>query len=143
MPEFNEKAMQQFNQGLIKEFRENGGKAVSGPFVNAPLLLLTTTGAKSGKPFTTPLVYTKDGDRIVIIASKGGFPTHPAWYHNLKANPTVTIELGKDKFQAKANITKDPERQRLFDAQAKVMPTFNDYQKATTRQIPVIALERM
>ena len=74
MPEFNEKAMHEFNQGLIKEFRANGGKAVSGPFVNAPLLLLTTTGAKSGKPFTTPLVYTKDGDRIVIIASKGGYP---------------------------------------------------------------------
>jgi deazaflavin-dependent oxidoreductase (nitroreductase family) len=143
MPEFNEKAMQQFNQGLIKEFRENGGKAVSGPFVNAPLLLLTTTGAKSGKPFTTPLVYTKDGDRIVIIASKGGFPTNPAWFHNLKAHPTVTLELGKEKFQAKATITKDPERQRLFDAQAKVMPNFSEYQKNTTRQIPVIVLERM
>ena len=143
MPEFNEKAMQQFNQGVMKEFRENGGKAVSGPFVNAPLLLLTTTGAKSGKPFTTPLVYTKDGDRIVIIASKGGFPTNPAWFHNLKAHPTVTLELGKEKFQAKATITKDPERQRLFDAQAKVMPNFNEYQKNTTRQIPVIVLERM
>jgi deazaflavin-dependent oxidoreductase (nitroreductase family) len=143
MPEFNEKAMHEFNQGLIKEFRENGGQAVSGPFVNAPLLLLTTTGAKSGKPFTTPLVYTKDGDRIVIIASKGGYPTNPAWFHNLKANPTTTIELGKEKFQAKATITKDPERQRLFDAQAKVMPTFNEYQKNTTRQIPVIVLERI
>src|SRR5579863_4832683 len=143
MPEFNEKAMHQFNQGLMKEFRANGGKAISGPFVNVPLLLLTTTGAKSGKPFTTPLVYTKDGDRIVIIASKGGFPTNPAWFHNLKAHPTVTLELGKEKFQAKATITKDPERQRLFDAQAKVMPTFNEYQKATTRQIPVIVLERM
>jgi deazaflavin-dependent oxidoreductase (nitroreductase family) len=143
MPEFNEKAMQQFNQGLIKEFRENGGKAISGPFVNAPLLLLTTTGAKSGRPFTTPLVYTKDGDRIVIIASKGGFPTNPAWFHNLKAHPTTTIEIGKEKFQAKATITKGPERQRLFDAQAKVMPTFNEYQKNTTRQIPVIVLERM
>jgi deazaflavin-dependent oxidoreductase (nitroreductase family) len=143
MPEFNEKAMQQFNQGLIKEFRENGGKAISGPFVNAPLLLLTTTGAKSGHPFTTPLVYTKDGDRIVIIASKGGFPTNPAWFHNLKAHPTTTIEIGKEKFQAKATITKDPERQRLFDAQAKVMPTVNEYQKNTTRQIPVIVLERM
>jgi deazaflavin-dependent oxidoreductase (nitroreductase family) len=143
MPEFNEKAMQQFNQGLIKEFRENGGKAISGPFVNAPLLLLTTTGAKSGRPFTTPLVYTKDGDRIVIIASKGGFPTNPAWFHNLKAHPTTTIEIGKEKFQAKATITKDPERQRLFDAQAKVMPTFHEYQKNTTRQIPVIVLERM
>jgi deazaflavin-dependent oxidoreductase (nitroreductase family) len=143
MAEFNEQAMKQFNENLIKEFRANGGKAVSGPFVNAPLMLLTTTGAKSGKPFTTPLVYTKDGDRIVIIASKGGFPKHPAWYHNLKAHPTTTIEVGKDKFQAKAVITKDPERQRLFDAQAKLMPTFNEYQKATTRQIPVIALERI
>jgi deazaflavin-dependent oxidoreductase (nitroreductase family) len=143
MPEFNEKAMHDFNQGLIKEFRANGGKAISGPFVNAPLLLLTTTGAKSGKPFTTPLVYTKDGDRIVIIASKGGFPTNPAWFHNLKAHPTTTIELGKEKFQAKATITKDPERQRLFDAQAKVMPNFNEYQKNTTRQIPVIVLERI
>jgi deazaflavin-dependent oxidoreductase (nitroreductase family) len=143
MPEFNEKAMQEFNQKLIPEFRANGGKVLSGPFVNAPLLLLTTTGARSGRPFTTPLVYTKDGDRIVIIASKGGFPTHPAWYHNLKANSSTTIELGKDKFQAKATITKDPERQRLFDAQAKLMPAFNDYQKATTRQIPVIVLERI
>ena len=143
MAEFNEKAMHEFNQGLMKEFRANGGKVLSGPFVNAPLLLLTTTGAKSGKPFTTPLVYTKDGDRIVIIASKGGFPTHPAWYHNLKAHPNVTLEVGKEKFQAKAVITKDPERQRLFDAQAKMMPTFNDYQKNTTRQIPVIVLERM
>jgi deazaflavin-dependent oxidoreductase (nitroreductase family) len=143
MPEFNEKAMQQLNQNLIKEFRANGGKAVSGPFVNAPLLLLTTTGAKSGKPFTTPLVYTKDGNRIVIIASKGGFPKHPAWFHNLKAHPMTTIELGTEKFQAKAVITTNPERQRLFDAQAKLMPAFSEYQKATTRQIPVVVLERV
>ena len=143
MPEFNEKAMHEFNQNLIKEFRANGGKVLSGPFVNAPLMLLTATGAKSGRPFTTPLVYTKDGDRIVIIASKGGFPTNPAWFHNLKAHPTTTIEIGKEKFQAKATITKDPERQRLFDAQAKLMPAFNEYQKNTTRQIPVIVLERM
>jgi deazaflavin-dependent oxidoreductase (nitroreductase family) len=143
MPEFNEAAMKQFNQNLITEFRTNGGKVLSGPFVNAPLLLLTTTGAKSGRPFTTPLVYTKDGDRIVIIASKGGFPTNPAWYHNLKAHPTTTLEVGKEKFQAKATITKDPERKRLFDAQAKLMPAFNEYQKNTTRQIPVIVLERL
>ena len=142
MAEFNEKAMHEFNQKLITEFRANGGKVLSGPFVNAPLLLLTTTGAKSGRSVTTPLVYTKDGDRIVIIASKGGFPTNPAWFHNLKAHPTTTIELGKEKFQAKATITKDPERQRLFDAQAKVMPNFTEYQKNTTREIPVIVLER-
>lgn len=143
MAEFNVNAMHEFNQSLIKEFRANGGKVLSGPFVKAPLLLLTTTGARSGKPFTTPLVYTRDGDRIVIIASKGGAPTHPAWFHNLKAHPTVTLEIGKEKFQAKATITTDPERQRLFDAQARVMPNFNEYQKATTRQIPVIALERI
>jgi deazaflavin-dependent oxidoreductase (nitroreductase family) len=142
MAEFNEKAMHEFNQKLITEFRANGGKVLSGPFVNAPLLLLTTTGAKSGRSVTTPLVYTKDGDRIVIIASKGGFPTNPAWFHNLKKHPTTTIELGKEKFQAKAVITKNPERQRLFDAQAKVMPNFTEYQKNTTREIPVIVLER-
>ena len=77
----------------------------------------------------------------MIIASKGGYPTNPAWYHNLKAHPTTTIEVGKEKFQAKLVVIADPERQRLFDAQAKVMPNFNEYQKATTRQIPVIALE--
>ena len=145
MEEFraNDKALRGFNDKLIEEFRANGGKVLSGPFVGAPLLLLTTTGAKSGRPFTTPLVYTKDGDRIVIIASKAGAPKHPAWYHNLKAHPTTTIEIGKEKFQAKATITKDPERQRLFDAQAKAMPAFAGYQKNTTRQIPVIVLERM
>jgi deazaflavin-dependent oxidoreductase (nitroreductase family) len=143
MAEFNEKAMHEFNQKLIVEFRANGGKVLSGPFVNAPLLLLTTTGAKSGRPFTTPLVYTKDGDRMVIIASKGGAPKHPSWYHNLLAHPTPTIELGTERFQAKAVITTDPERERLFNAQAKVMPNFNEYQKNTTRQIPVIVLERI
>jgi deazaflavin-dependent oxidoreductase (nitroreductase family) len=143
MPQPNEKAMREFNDKLIEEFRANGGKVLSGPFVGAPLLLLTTTGAKSGRSTTTPLVYTRDGARIVIIASKAGAPKHPAWYHNLKAHPTPTIELGKEKFQAKAIITTDPERKRLFDAQAKAMPAFADYQKATTRQIPVIVLERV
>ena len=108
-----------------------------------PVLLLHARGAKSGQERVTPLLYTPRGEDFVLVASKAGADHNPAWYHNLKANPTVTIELGKEKFQAKAIITKDPERQRLFDAQAKVMPTFNDYQKATTRQIPVIALERM
>jgi deazaflavin-dependent oxidoreductase (nitroreductase family) len=145
MEEFraNEKALREFNDKLIEEFRTNGGKVLSGPFLGAPLLLLTTIGARSGRPTTTPLVYIRDGDRIVIIASKAGAPKHPAWYHNLRAHPTVTIEIGKEKIQARAVVTTDPERKRLFDAQAKVMPAFVGYQKNTTRQIPVIVLERI
>src|ERR1017187_3411754 len=143
MEEFraNDKALREFNDKLIEEFRANGGKVLSGPFVGAPLLLLTTTGAKSGRPTTTPLVYTRDGDRIVIIASKAGAPTHPAWFHNLKAHPTPTIEVGIERFQVRAVITTGPER--LFNPQAKAMPAFVGYQKNTTRQIPVIVLERI
>lgn len=143
MPEINWKAQREFNQKLIEEFRANHGKVLSGPFVGAPLLLLTTTGAKSGRPFTTPLVYTRDGGRIVIIASKAGAPNNPAWYHNLKAHPTTTVEIGAERFEARAVITAGAERERLFNAQAKAMPIFTDYQKKTARQIPVIVLERM
>ena len=88
-----------FNQKLIAEYRANDGK-VTGQFANAPLLLLTTTGAKSGKQRTTPLVHTVDGDRLVIIASKAGAPTNPDWYYNLLANPKVTVELGSESFPA-------------------------------------------
>jgi len=131
-----------FNRDLIEEFRTNHGK-VTGVFANAPVLLLTTTGAKSGNKHTTPVVYTTDGDRLVIIASKGGAPSNPAWYHNLVANPAVTIELPHESFEARAVVTKGDERQRLFDAQAALMPAFNDYAAKTAREIPVIALERV
>ena len=106
-------------------------------------LILHTVGAKTGKARANTLTYARDGDAYLVVASKGGDPKAPGWYHNLKANPTTTLEIGKEKFQAKATITTDPERQRLFDAQAKVMPNFNEYQKNTTRQIPVIVLERI
>jgi deazaflavin-dependent oxidoreductase (nitroreductase family) len=131
-----------FNQNVIEEFRANGGK-VGGPFAGSPMLLLTTTGAKSGRPRTTPLVYTNDGDRIVIIASKGGAPTSPDWYHNLRANPVATVEMGTEKFQVRASQVEGAERQRLYDAQAALMPGFAEYQKKTTRQIPVLVLERI
>ncbi len=130
-----------FNQALIEEFRTNAGQ-VTGMFAGAPLVLVTTTGAKSGKPRTTPIVYTTDGDNIVIIASKGGAPTHPDWFHNLVANPDVTVELPTEKFAAKARVAEDPERERLFRAQAALMPNFAEYEKATTRKIPVVVLER-
>jgi deazaflavin-dependent oxidoreductase (nitroreductase family) len=131
-----------FNQSLIEEFRANDGK-VTGVFAGRPLLLLTTTGAKSGRPRVSPLVYTTDGDRIVTIASKGGAPTNPDWYHNLVANPFVTVELPGETFQARATVIEGEERQRLYDAQAALMPGFAEYQQKTTRQIPVVVLERI
>jgi deazaflavin-dependent oxidoreductase (nitroreductase family) len=120
MADFDPKA---FNTDLIEEFRANDGK-VTGVFADAPLLLLTTTGAKSGKPFTTPVVYTRDGDALVVVASKGGHPTDPQWYRNLVANPTVTVEVPGETFEATAEATSGDERRRLFDAQAELMPAF-------------------
>jgi len=131
----------EFNRQLIEEFRSNGGK-VSGMFAGAPLLLLTTTGAKSGQSRIAPLVYTTDNTRVVVIASKGGAPTHPDWFHNLRANPDVTVELGTETFPARATIAKGVERQRLFDQMAAQMPNFAEYQRNTTRKLPVIVLER-
>jgi len=134
--------MTEFNKKVIEEFRSTGGK-VSGQFAGAPMIIVTHTGAKSGKSYTTPLVYTKDGDRYVIIASKAGAPKNPSWYHNLAAHPEVTLEIGNEKFKAKAAEVKGAERDRLFAAQAKMMPQFNEYQKKTSRKIPVVVLERV
>ena len=137
MPDMND-----FNKQVIEEFRANGGK-VGGNFSGMPLLLLTTTGAKSGQKRTTPLAYTTDGDRCVIIASYAGAPKHPAWYLNLAANPEVTLEVGSETFQARASTAEGAERDRLYAAQAAAMPVFNEYQQKTTRQIPVVVLERI
>lgn len=131
----------QFNRALIAEYRAHG-RVVSGPFVNAPLLLLTTTGAKSNLARTTPLAYTTDGDRLIVIASKGGAPTHPDWYHNLVAHPEATVELGRERFQVRASFPQGQERERLYNQQAALLPNFAEYQKNTTRQIPVVVLER-
>ena len=130
-----------FNNAVIDEFRNNGGQ-VTGPFAGAPLVLLTTKGAKSGARRTTPIVYTTDGDNVVVIASKGGAPTNPDWYHNLVVNPEVTVELPTEKFEGRARVAEGEERERLFRAQAELMPNFAEYEKATTRQIPVVVLER-
>ena len=133
--------MIEFNNKIIEEFRANGGK-VTGPFSGAPLLLLTTTGAKSGVPRTTPLAYSADGDRLIIIASYAGNPRHPAWFLNLQANPRVTIELPDETFTTNVVITEGEERRRLFDQQAAQMPNFAEYQAKTTREIPVIVIPR-
>jgi deazaflavin-dependent oxidoreductase (nitroreductase family) len=134
--------MAEFNKKVIEEFHANAGK-VGGQFAGAPMIIITHTGAKSGKTYTSPLVYSKDGDRYVIIASKAGAPKNPSWYHNLVAHPEVTVEIGTEKFKARAVEAKGAERDRLFEAQAKMMPQFNEYQKKTSRKIPVIALERV
>lgn len=133
---------QGFNKRIIDEFRANKGKT-SGPFANVSLLLLTSTGAKSGKAHTTPLVYTREGDNIVVIASKGGAPTNPAWYHNLVANPEATVELGEETRTVRARAAQGEERERLYRAQAEMMPAFNEYQQRTKRQIPLLVLERV
>ncbi len=133
--------MIEFNNKIIEEFRANGGK-VTGPFSGAPLLLLTTTGAKSGVPRTTPLAYSADGDRLIIIASYAGNPRHPAWFLNLQANPQVTIELPNETFTTNVVITEGEERRRLFDQQAAQMPNFAEYQAKTTREIPVVVIPR-
>ena len=131
-----------FNRTLIEEFRAHDGK-VAGPFEGVPLLLLTTTGAKTGRKHTTPVVYLRDGERLVVFGSKGGAPSHPAWYHNIVANPTVTIELPGEQFEARAVVTEGEERDRIFDAQKAAMPGFADYERKTDRKIPVVALERI
>ena len=131
-----------WNQAIIAEFRANGGK-VGGPFADATLLLLHTTGAKSGQPRINPVVYTTNGDRLIVIASKAGAPTNPDWYHNLVANPLVTVEVGTEQFQAHATVAAEPERTRLFEQMSAQRPGFAEYQRNTTRVIPVIVLTRI
>jgi deazaflavin-dependent oxidoreductase (nitroreductase family) len=130
-----------FNRSIIEEFRANGGQ-VGGRFTGAPMLLLHTTGAKSGKERINPLVYGTDGDRLVIFASKAGAPTHPDWYHNVVANPPVSVEVGADTIPMTARVAAGEERTRLWEAQKAKMPGFGDYEQKTTREIPVVVLER-
>ena len=132
-----------FNDRLIDDFRAHGGQITSGPFAGRSLLLLTTKGAKTGEERTSPLAYSRDGERLVVVASKGGAPRHPAWFHNLRVHPDVTVELGPETFRARATVADDSERRRLFDQHAARMPAFADYEKKTTRKIPVVVLERM
>jgi deazaflavin-dependent oxidoreductase (nitroreductase family) len=133
--------MDDFNDKIIEEFRSNEGK-VGGQFEGTPMLLLTTTGAKSGKIRVNPVMYMAEGDRIHVFASKAGAPTNPDWYHNLLAHPTVTVELGTDRFEAVATPVDRAERDRIYSEQASRFPGFADYEASTDRVIPVVALER-
>jgi deazaflavin-dependent oxidoreductase (nitroreductase family) len=128
------------NERVIRQFRERGGHTDR----SHPVILLTTVGAKTGKERVTPLNFSRDGDRIVVIASAGGAAAHPAWYLNLVANPEVTIEDEGETFRARARTAEEPERTRLFDAQARAMPFFDGYRKRVkAREIPVVVFERI
>ena len=129
-----------WNSKIIAEFRANGGR-VGGQFEGAPLLLLHTTGAKTGAERVSPVMYRADGDRLVVFASKAGAPTNPDWYHNLRANPHVTVEVGTGTRHVVARVAEGEERARLWEAHKSEWPGFADYERKTDRQIPVVVLE--
>jgi deazaflavin-dependent oxidoreductase (nitroreductase family) len=133
--------MSNWNTPIIEEFRANGGK-VGGPFEGAPLLLLTTMGAKSGQRHATPLTYLPDGDRLIVFASNAGASTHPAWYHNLVAYPQATVEVGTETFNVTAVVIMDGERDQLYARQVALSPGYAEYEAKTTRRIPAVALRR-
>ena len=130
-----------FNNNVADEFRANGGK-VGGQFAGHDLLLLTTTGARSGQRRTSPVGYLPDGDRLIIFATRGGSPTNPDWYYNLLAHPEVTVEVGTETFDVTAVVLTGEERDQLYARQVEHAPVFAEYQAKTTRKIPVIALQR-
>jgi len=129
-----------WNSNIIQEFRTNEGK-VGGPFDGAPLLLLHTTGARSGEERISPMMYLADGDRLVVFASKGGAPTNPDWYHNLVANPEVEIEVGTERRKVRARVAEGEEHDQLYAEQSRRYPQFAKYQEGTDRTIPVVILE--
>ncbi len=126
------------NKNVIETFRANAGKVEGW----GSLILLTTTGAKSGQPRIAPLMLVEEGDRILAVASKGGSPKHPDWYLNLLAHPEVTVEVGSEKFTTTAKVLSGDERTKAFKRAVEVFPNYAEYQRKTEREIPVIALER-
>ena len=135
--------MNDFNRSVIEEFRANHGK-VGGPFDGAPMVLLTTRGARSGEARVNPLAALPgDADVLYVFASKGGAPTNPDWFHNLVAHPDVEVEFGDERYAATATQVKGEERDRLFAEQVRRMPGFGDYEKKTDRVIPVVELRRV
>ena len=138
--DWNKHECDERNRKLIDQFRTNGGKVGDGKI---PHLLLTTTGAKSGLTRVNPLHYSIDGERLIVIASKGGSATHPDWYYNLVAHPEVMVEVGTERYRARASVAEGKERERLYNQHATLMPHFASFPKKTKRQIPVIILERI
>jgi deazaflavin-dependent oxidoreductase (nitroreductase family) len=134
--------MADYNAGIIDEFRATGGHP-GGPWEGATLLLLHSTGAKSGLERVNPVMYRADGDRFVVFASKAGAPENPDWFHNLRAHPRATVEVGSDTVEVEAHEAGGEERERLWEAQKADWPGFAGYEEKTDRQIPVVILERV
>ena len=135
------------NAQVIQDFRANGGavdEAMGGFFAGKPVLILHTTGAKTGKERLTPLVYATDDDRLVLAASKGGAPSDPHWLSNLRAHPDVAVEVGTETFSARATIVEDgPRRDELYAKMVEILPQYADYETMTDRTIPVVVLDRV
>jgi deazaflavin-dependent oxidoreductase (nitroreductase family) len=131
----------EYNRELIEQFRTSRG-ASDDPFASRPLLLLTTTGSKSGQPRTVPIMYARDGERLVVIASNAGAATDPDWYRNLVAHPAVNVEVGQEKFPATAVVLEGAERAQMWDQIVAQYPFFTEHQAKITREIPLVALER-
>ncbi len=134
---------QPLNDRVIADFRANGGAVTFPPYVGARLLLLTSTGARSGEPHVAPLGYTRDGEGYVVVGSNSGRDVNADWVSNVRANPDVTIELGSETFAARGRVTAGEERDRLFEAHATALPHFRRYQAMTERTLPVVVLERI
>jgi deazaflavin-dependent oxidoreductase (nitroreductase family) len=132
-----------FTRNMKADLRANKGVVQDGPMAGRPLMILTTTGAKSGEPREAIVTYTREGDKYVIAATMGGAPTNPQWYHNLVANPVATVEAGGEKFEARATEATGDERTRLYNQHAEERPEFRDYPNNTTRVIPVFTLDRL
>lgn len=131
---------QDWNVKIIEEFRANGGR-VGGQFEGAPMLVLHSTGARSGAERVHPMMYQRVGDAYAVFASKGGAPTNPDWYHNLRANPDATIEVGTEILAVRARVADSAERRPIWDEQKRAYPGFAGYEQKTTREIPVVILE--
>jgi len=129
-----------FGEAHVRRYRETGGEE-GHIWRGVPTLLLTTTGRRSGESRTTPLIYGRDGDRYVVVASKGGAPRHPAWYLNLSAQPEVELQVKDEVFPARARTAEADERERLWELMTGIWPAYDDYQSKTERQIPVVILE--
>jgi deazaflavin-dependent oxidoreductase (nitroreductase family) len=133
--------IREINKKTIGDFRAHGG---GGPFEGRPLLLLTTRGRRTGKPHTTPLMFMRDGERLVVFASAAGAPAHPQWLHNLLAEPKVTVEIGPEVYIAVAGVAAGAERERLWTTATELHPFLLDHEKsAAPREIPLVVLERI